>query len=73
MSIHHLRSRGWMLLALGIALVAGHLILFHFLLRSGAFHISILSGLAAGIALLIIAKHLGLLGVLVRSLFRRRS
>lgn len=71
MSIRPLRSRVWKLFALAIALAAGHLVLFHFLRRSGAAHISLPSALVVGIVLLIAAKHLGLLAVFVRS-FRRR-
>jgi len=62
-----------MLLALAIVLVASHLILFHFVRRSGASHISLPSALVAGIVLLMITQHLGLFAVLIRFLLRRRS
>jgi hypothetical protein len=64
--IHDLRSRGWILLVVAVAFVAGHLVLFHVLRRLGASHVVLPSAVVAGIVILIIAKHLGLLTALFR-------
>jgi hypothetical protein len=74
--LHHLRSRPWMLLVVVIGLVAGHGILFYLLLHSSTSHVAVSGALLSGVALLMIAKHLGLFAALLRYLytaFRRRS
>jgi len=71
-----LHSRGWILVLVAIALAAAHLILFHVLWSSVASHVALPSAVVAGIVLILVAKHLGLLVGLVRILrdhFRRRS
>jgi hypothetical protein len=57
----------WMLPFVVVVLIAGHVILFNHLRHAGA-SLPVVSGLA----LLVIAKHLGVLGPLY-TLFRRRS
>jgi len=74
--LHHLCSRPWMLPVAGISLVASHGILFYLLRRSSIPHVAASGTLVSGVVLLMIAKHLGLLAGLLRSLhalFRRRS
>jgi len=74
--LHDLRSRGWVLFVVAAAFVAGHLVLFHVLRRSVASHVAIPSVVVAGVVLLVVAKHLGLLAALfhyVNALLRRRS
>jgi hypothetical protein len=74
--LQHLRSRPWMLLVVVIGLVAGHGILFYFLRHLTTSHIAVSGALLSGMILLMIAKHLGLFGPLLRYLytaFRRRS
>jgi hypothetical protein len=69
-SIRYLRSRLWALAATAVVLVAVHVTLFH-VFR----HVSsrcVLSGaVVSGLVLLLIAKHLGILGVLLGSLYAR--
>jgi len=60
-------NRSWMLRLGVVVLIAGHLIFFNRLQHAGV-SLAVVSGLA----LLVIAKHLGLLGSLY-TLFRRRS
>jgi hypothetical protein len=74
--VHHLLSRPWMLAVVAIGFVAGHLVLFHILRHSRVSHISLPTALVVGMALLMIAKHLGVLAALVHSLrvrLRRRT
>ena len=73
--LHDLRARGWILLVLAIAFVAGHLILFQFLRHSVASHAALPSAVLVGMVILIVAKHLGLLAALLRyvNAFCRRS
>jgi hypothetical protein len=55
---------------------AGHLFLFHVLRRSGVSHIVLPSAVVAGVVILLIAKHLGILAALLCFLhnrLRRRS
>ena len=71
--LQHLRSRGWILLVVATAFIAGHLILFRVLRHSVASHVALPSAILAGVVLLVIAKHFGMFGVLLRVLFRGRS
>ena len=65
----HSRSltRPWMLPVGVVVLIAGHVILFNHLRHAG-----VSRAVVSGLALLVIAKHLGVLGPLY-TLFRRRS
>ena len=74
--VHYLRSRPWPLAVVVIGLVAGHLILFHVLRHSHVSHIALPPAVVVGLVLLMIAKHVGILAALLRSLhvrFRRRT
>jgi hypothetical protein len=73
--LQHLRSRGWLLPLVAMAFVAGHLILFHVLRRAVPSHVTLTSTVVAGVVILIVAKHLGLLAGLFRyviTFLRRR-
>lgn len=73
--LHGWRSRGCILATVAIAFIAAHLILYHVLRRSVASHLSLPSAVAAGVVLIFVAKHLGLLAGfvrIVRNHFRRR-
>jgi uncharacterized membrane protein HdeD (DUF308 family) len=61
-----LLARPWMLTAGVITLIAGHIVLFHRLS-----HTSLSAVVMAGVIVLIMIKHLGLLGP-VYAFFRRR-
>ena len=74
--LRHLHSQFWMLVIILTAFVAGHLILFYVLRHSGISRAAISGTLVSGLVLLLIAKHLGLLAGLFRTLHflsRRRS
>ena len=74
--LHHMRMRPWTLLVVVIALVAAHVILFHFLRGVGLSHRAVSGVVVSGVVLLVVAKHIGLFGSLLGSLyarFRRRS
>jgi hypothetical protein len=64
--LRYLHSRGWILFVVTIAFVAGHLFLFHILRPSGASHVALPSAVVAGLLILVVAKHLGLLAALFR-------
>lgn len=68
-ALSHLRSRPRMLLIVLIGLVAGHAILFYLLRHSSMSLRALPSAVVAGVVLLIIAKHLRLLGALLRCLY----
>ena len=61
------RRRIWMLALLAVMLIAGHGIILYYT----SSHLALSAGLVSGIILLIVVKHLGLLGP-VCALFRRR-
>jgi hypothetical protein len=61
--------RPWMLLVGGIGLVAGHVILLYYGLPHAALSVS--AAAVSGVIVLIVIKHLGLLGPL-HTLFRRQ-
>ena len=74
--LHYLRSRPRTLAVLVIGFVAGHLILFHVLRRSRVSHVALPTAVVVGLVRLMIAKHVGILAALLRSLhvrFRRRT
>jgi membrane protein YdbS with pleckstrin-like domain len=61
-----LRARAWMLLAGAVILIAGHgIILYYF-----ASHVALSAAVASGATVLVVIKHLGLLGP-VNAMFRR--
>jgi uncharacterized membrane protein HdeD (DUF308 family) len=62
------RIRPWMLLVGVIGLVAGHVVLLNY----GLSHTALSAAVVSGVIVLIVIKHLGLLGSLY-PLFRRRS
>ena len=63
-----LRERIWMLLAIAVVLVAGHgVILYYF-----SSHLALSSAVVAGVVVVAVIKHVGLLGSLY-GLLRRRS
>lgn len=63
-----LRGRIWMLLATAVVLVAGHgVILYYF-----SAHLTLSSAVVAGVIVVVVIKHVGLLGLLY-GLLRRRS
>ena len=63
-----LRGRIWMPLAIAVVLMAGHgIILYYF-----SSHLALSSAVVAGVIVLAVIKHLGLLGSLY-GLLRRRS
>jgi hypothetical protein len=62
------RGRTWMLLAMAAVLVAGHgVILYYF-----SSHFALSSAVVAGVIVIAVIKHVGLLGALY-GLLRRRS
>jgi hypothetical protein len=61
------RRRIWMLVVLAVMLIAGHGITLYYV----SSHLVLSAGLLSGLILLIVIKHLGLLGP-VYALFRRR-
>jgi hypothetical protein len=74
--VHYLRSRPWTLAVVVIGFVAGHLILFHVLRHSRVSHVALPTAVVVGLVLLMIAKHVGILAALLRSLhvrLRRRT
>jgi len=74
-ALSHLRSRPWIMLVVLIGLVTGHAILFYRLRQAGMLHAGVSGVVVSGVALLILAKHLGLFAALLRplhGLFRRR-
>ena len=63
-----LRARAWMLMAGLITLIAGHgIILYYF-----SSHMPLSAAVVSGVIILVVIKHLGLLGP-VYALFRRRA
>lgn len=63
-----LRIRPWMLLVGVIGLVAGHVALLYY----GLSHAALSAAVVSSVVVLIVVKHLGLLGPLY-ALFRRRA
>ena len=61
------RRRIWMLAVLTVMLGAGHGIILYY----ASSHLALSAGLLSGLILIIVSKHLGLLGP-VYALFRRR-
>jgi nitrate/nitrite transporter NarK len=61
-------SRRWLLLALAVVLIASHALVLRFALQ----HKSLSASVAAGVMILVVMTHLGLLSRLY-ALFRRRS
>jgi len=75
-ALSHLRSRPWIMLAVFIGLVAGHMILFYILRQAGTVYAGVSGVVVSAVVLIILAKHLGLFAALLRplhTLFRRRS
>jgi hypothetical protein len=73
-SIRYLRFRPWALATAAVALVAVHVTLFH-VFRHVSSRTVLSSAVVSGVVLVLIAKHLGILGALLGSLstrFRRR-
>jgi hypothetical protein len=65
------RRRVWLLTALGVMLLAGHGVILYY----ASSHLALSAGLVSGVILLIVIKHLGLLGptyAVLRSRWRRR-
>ena len=63
-----LRAHAWMLPVAVIILIAGHgIILYYF-----SSHVALSAAVASGVIILVVIKHLGLLGP-VYALFRRRA
>jgi hypothetical protein len=62
------RTRPWMLLAGVIGLVAGHVVL----LSYGLSHRAVSAAVVSGVIVLVVIKHLGLLGPLYALIRRRR-
>jgi len=60
--------RRWLLLALAVVLISSHALVLRYALQ----HKSISASVAAGVMILVVMTHLGLLGRLY-ALFRRRS
>jgi len=74
--LHHLASRPWVMLTAAVGFLGAHLILFYVLRRSYSSHVALPGAVVVGAALLIIAKHPGLLAALLRplrSFLRSRS
>jgi hypothetical protein len=61
-------SRRWLLLALAVVLIASHALVLRFALQ----HKSLSASVVAGVMILVVMTHLGLLSRLY-ALFRRRS
>jgi len=61
-------SRWWLLLALAVVLIASHALVLRFALQ----HKSLSASVVAGVMILVVMTHLGLLSRLY-ALFRRRS
>ena len=61
-----LPAHGWLLSLLGVAFVAAHLFLFHMLRHRNPPHRLIPGALVFVVILLAVAKHVGLLAVLLR-------
>ena len=61
------RSRIGVVVALAVALIAGHAVVLYY----ASSHLALSAGLGSGVILLIVIKHLGLLGP-AYALFRRR-
>jgi uncharacterized membrane protein YjjP (DUF1212 family) len=62
------RMRPWMLLAVVIGLLAGHVVLLYY----GVSHTALSAAVVSGVIVLIVIKHLGLLGPLYALIRRRR-
>jgi hypothetical protein len=69
--LRHLHTRRWTLPVVVVGLVAGHVILSYFLRHAGVSRAAVSVTVVLGIALLVLAKHLGLLASLF-AIFRRR-
>jgi len=61
-------TRQWLLLALAVVLIASHALVLRFALQ----HKGLAASVVAGVTLLVVITHLGLLGRLY-ALFQRRS
>ena len=74
--LRHLRSRPRALAVVVIALVAVHIVFLHLFWDTGLPPGTLSGAVLSGVALVVIAKHLGLFGTLLGSLYarlRRRS
>jgi len=58
--LRQVRSRTLILVIVTIALVLGHVLLFHLARRFMSSHVAVPSAVVAGAVLLVVAKHLGL-------------
>jgi membrane protein YdbS with pleckstrin-like domain len=63
-----LRARAWMLMAGVVILVAGHGVILYYV----SSHVALSAAVVSGVIILVVIKHLGLLGP-VSALFRRRA
>ena len=63
-----LRARAWMLMAGVVILVAGHGVSLYYV----SSHVALSAAVVSGVIILVVIKHLGLLGP-VSALFRRRA
>ena len=73
--LRHLRFRPWKLAVVVIGLVAVHLIVLWLLKHAGLSRGLAAGAVVSGVVLLVLAKHLGLLGALLGplyTLFKRR-
>jgi hypothetical protein len=70
--LRRMHARPWTLAALTILFVGGHVILFLFMRNAHVARAAVPGPVLLGLVLLMIAKHLGLLGGLFAR-FRRRS
>ncbi len=68
MEHNRILTRRWLLVAVAVALVASHALILRFALQ----HKSLSAAMAAGLMLLVVMMHLGLLNSLYAR-FRRRS
>ena len=63
-----LRARGWMLTVGVIVLIAGHSVVLYYF----SSHVALSAAVVSGVIILVVIKHLGLLGS-AYALFRRRA
>jgi membrane protein YdbS with pleckstrin-like domain len=63
-----LRARAWMLAVGAIILIAGHAVILYYF----SSHVALSAAVVSGVIILVVIKHLGLLGP-VYALFRRRA
>jgi hypothetical protein len=66
--LRYVRSRTLIVVIVVVALVLGHALLFHLARRLVISHVTVPSGVVAGVVLLVVAKHLGLLAAVYRAL-----